>query len=33
MDIAALLAELDDKEMILAFRLIDKAKAAECLRR
>ena len=28
-DIAALLAELDDKEMILAFRLIDKAKAAE----
>lgn len=28
-DIAALLAELDDKEMILAFRLIEKAKAAE----
>ena len=28
-DIAALLAELDDKEMILAFRLIEKSKAAE----
>lgn len=28
-DIAALLAELEDKEMILAFRLIEKAKAAE----
>ena len=28
-DIAALLAELDDKEMTLAFRLIEKAKAAE----
>ena len=28
-DIAALLAELDDKEMILAFRLIEKVKAAE----
>lgn len=28
-DIAALLAELDDKEMILVFRLIEKAKAAE----
>ena len=28
-DIAALLAELDDKEMILAVRLIEKAKAAE----
>lgn len=28
-DIAALLAELDDKGMILAFRLIEKAKAAE----
>lgn len=28
-DIAALLAELDDKEMILAFRLIEKFKAAE----
>lgn len=28
-DIAALLAQLDDKEMILAFRLIEKAKAAE----
>ena len=28
-DIAVLLAELDDKEMILAFRLIEKAKAAE----
>ena len=28
-DIASLLAELDDKEMILAFRLIEKAKAAE----
>ena len=28
-DIAALLAELEDKEMILAFRLIEKSKAAE----
>ena len=28
-DIAALLAELDDKEMILAFRPIEKSKAAE----
>ena len=28
-DIAALLAELEDKEMILAFRLIEKAKAAD----
>ena len=32
-DIAALLAELDDKEMILAFRLIEKAKRQKFLQR